>query len=143
MAVPITVNIPEPMTAPMPREVRLIQPSDFFNRRSGSSASEISWSMFLTRNSPEPTRHHPTAIRIEERGNSTLRGLYPQLRLLPSGSECAQRRSPSSRSRSGPAEVGVSLHEFLGSMIGEADSKLAILAIALDANDGAGAVSGV
>src|ERR1700730_2874409 len=79
MAVPITVKIPEPITAPIPSDVRLNQPSDFFNRRSGSSASEISWSMFLTRNSPEPTRHHPPAIRIEERGNCTLRGRSPQL----------------------------------------------------------------
>src|SRR5260221_8791060 len=94
MAVPTTVKIPEPMTAPIPSEVRLSQPSDFFNRRSGSSASEISWSIFLTRNSPEPTRHHPTARRNEERGNSTLRGLYPQLRVLARGSECAQRLPP-------------------------------------------------
>ena len=50
--------------------------------------------MFLTRNSPEPTRHHPTAKRIEERGNSTLRGFSPQLRVLPEGRECAQRLSP-------------------------------------------------
>jgi len=32
IAVPITVKMPEPMTAPIPSEVRLIQPSDFFNR---------------------------------------------------------------------------------------------------------------
>src|ERR1700676_984306 len=79
MAVPTTVKIPEPMTAPIPREVRLSHPSDFFNRRSGSSASEINWSIFLTRNSPEPNRHHPTARRIEQRGNSTLSGRSPQL----------------------------------------------------------------
>src|SRR5260370_41450121 len=93
MAVPTTVKIPEPMTAQIPREVRLNQPSDFFNRRSGSSASEISWSMFLTRNSPEPTRHHPTGARIEQLADSTLRGFTPQLRALPRGGECAQRRS--------------------------------------------------
>src|ERR1700752_1139316 len=61
MAVPTTVKIPEPMTAPIPSEVRLSQPSDFFNRRSGSSASEINWSMFLTRKSVELNRHHPHA----------------------------------------------------------------------------------
>src|SRR6267378_24292 len=42
-----------------------------------------------------------------------------------------------------PAEVRVSLHELLGSVIGETDGKLAVLAIALDANNGSRAVSGV
>src|SRR2546430_4437003 len=42
-----------------------------------------------------------------------------------------------------PAEVRVSLHELLGSVIGESDGKLAVLAIALDANNGSRAVSGV
>src|SRR6266513_605980 len=35
-----------------------------------------------------------------------------------------------------PAEVRVSLHKLLGSVIGETDGKLAVLAIALDANNG-------
>src|ERR1700722_15120710 len=51
IAVPITVKIPEPMTAPMPRAVREIGPSVFFSRRSGSSESEISLSMDLQQNS--------------------------------------------------------------------------------------------
>ena len=42
MAVPTTVKIPDPITAPMPSDVRLSQPSDFFRRISGLSASEIS-----------------------------------------------------------------------------------------------------
>src|SRR5467141_5352252 len=42
-----------------------------------------------------------------------------------------------------PAEVRVSLHELLGSVIGETDGKLPVLAIALDANNGSRAVSGV
>src|SRR5258708_21938172 len=87
------VKIPEPMTAPIPREVRLNHPSDFFNRRSGSSASEISWSMFLTRNSPEPTRHHPTAARIEQRGDSTLTGFTPQLRARDDGGAFASSKA--------------------------------------------------
>src|SRR5260221_14148498 len=56
MAVPTIVKIPEPMTAPMPREVRLSQPKDFFNRNSAPSQSEISWSMFLRRKSDEATQ---------------------------------------------------------------------------------------
>ena len=59
IAVPTTVKMPEPITAPMPSAVRLSHPRDFFNRRSGSSASDINWSIFLTRNSPEPNGHHP------------------------------------------------------------------------------------
>src|SRR5258707_15773649 len=42
-----------------------------------------------------------------------------------------------------PAEVRVSLHELFGSVIGETDGKLPVLAIALDANNGSRAVSGV
>src|SRR5260221_13970024 len=56
MAVPTIVKIPEPMTAPMPREVRLSQPKDFFNRNSAPSQSEISWSMFLRRKKDEATQ---------------------------------------------------------------------------------------
>ncbi len=47
MAVPITVKIPEPMTAPMPRAVSDHGPSVFLSRCSGSSDSEISLSMDL------------------------------------------------------------------------------------------------
>src|SRR5690348_8904323 len=135
MAVPTTVNIPEPMTAPIPREVRLSQPSDFFNRRSGSSASEISLSMFLTRNSPESTRHHPTVMRIEERGDCTLRGCSPQLRAWPKVRECAQRNSTLRPGVLSPAEVCVSLHEFFGAVIGKADGKFAVVAIAFNADN--------
>src|SRR6266404_2751738 len=56
MAVPTIVKIPEPITAPIPREVRLSQPKDFFNRNSAPSQSEISWSMFLRRKSDEATQ---------------------------------------------------------------------------------------
>ena len=47
MAVPTTVKIPEPMTAPMPNAVSDHGPSVFFSRCSGSSESEISLSMDL------------------------------------------------------------------------------------------------
>jgi hypothetical protein len=47
MAVPMTVKMPEPMTAPMPRAVSDQGPSVFFSRCSGSSDSEISLSMDL------------------------------------------------------------------------------------------------
>src|SRR6266852_6313627 len=78
MAVPTTVKIPDPMTAPIPREVRLSQPRVFFRRRSGSSESEINRSIFLTRNSPESTRHPPHANLAEKLGHSTLQGYAPQ-----------------------------------------------------------------
>jgi len=51
MAVPTTVKMPEPMTAPMPRAVSDHGPRVFFSRCSGSSDSEISLSMDLQQNS--------------------------------------------------------------------------------------------
>src|SRR5258708_6364414 len=51
MAVPITVKMPEPITAPMPRAVSEIGPSVFLSLRSGSSESEISLSMDLQQKS--------------------------------------------------------------------------------------------
>ena len=45
MAVPITVKMPEPMTAPMPSAVSETGPSVFFKLCSGRSASEMSLSM--------------------------------------------------------------------------------------------------
>ena len=47
MAVPITVKMPDPMTAPMPRAVSDHGPRVFFSRCSGSSDSEISLSIDL------------------------------------------------------------------------------------------------
>src|SRR5690348_482197 len=47
IAVPITVKMPEPMTAPMPSEVRETGPRVLRNLRSGSSDSAISLSMDL------------------------------------------------------------------------------------------------
>ncbi|MFP5277233.1 MAG: hypothetical protein ACLGPM_08955 [Acidobacteriota bacterium] len=47
MAVPMTVKIPEPMTAPMPSEVSDHGPSDFFSDCSGISESRSSLSIDL------------------------------------------------------------------------------------------------
>src|SRR5271165_6031373 len=47
MAVPMTVKMPEPMTAPMPRAVRDQGPSVFLSAWPGSSDSRISLSMDL------------------------------------------------------------------------------------------------
>src|SRR5271167_3725840 len=47
IAVPITVKMPEPMTAPMPKAVSDHGPRVFFIRCSGSSDSEISLSIDL------------------------------------------------------------------------------------------------
>jgi len=49
MAVPMTVKIPDPMTAPMPSAVSETGPSVFFSAFSGSSESEISLSIDLVR----------------------------------------------------------------------------------------------
>src|SRR5580704_16574117 len=55
IAVPMTEKIPEPITAPMPSEVRLIHPRDFFNRVSWFSESDRSWSILLQRRRCDPT----------------------------------------------------------------------------------------
>src|ERR1019366_10149047 len=47
MAVPITVKMPEPMTAPIPKAVSDHGPRVFLSRCSGSSDSEISLSIDL------------------------------------------------------------------------------------------------
>jgi hypothetical protein len=47
MAVPMTVKMPEPMTAPIPRAVSETGPSDFLSAFSGFSESEISLSIDL------------------------------------------------------------------------------------------------
>jgi hypothetical protein len=47
MAVPMTVKMPEPITAPMPSAVSDHGPSDFFNANSGSIESASSLSMDL------------------------------------------------------------------------------------------------
>src|SRR5437879_2335745 len=51
IAVPMTVKIPEPITAPMPRAVSETGPSVFFRRRSGCSESDISLSIDLQQKS--------------------------------------------------------------------------------------------
>jgi hypothetical protein len=47
MAVPMTVKMPEPMTAPIPRAVRETGPSVFLRACAGASESEISLSIDL------------------------------------------------------------------------------------------------
>src|SRR5712675_1905171 len=144
MAVPTTVKIPEPMTAPIPREVRLSQPSDFFNRRSGSSASEISLSIFLTRNRPESTRHHPTVML--NRGTWKLYLVEPVSATAGTFRDvamCAKTLYLEYAERLGPAEIRVSFHEFFCSVVGEADGKFALVAIAFNNDDRARAVGGV
>src|SRR6267154_2456815 len=51
IAVPMTVKIPEPMTAPIPSAVSETGPSVFFRRRSGCSESDISLSIDLQQKS--------------------------------------------------------------------------------------------
>jgi hypothetical protein len=49
IATPMTVKIPDPITAPMPSAVKDTGPSVFFNACSGISDSEISLSIDLVR----------------------------------------------------------------------------------------------
>ena len=51
MAVPMTVKIPDPITAPIPSAVSETGPSVFFSLRSGSCESEIRLSMDLQQKS--------------------------------------------------------------------------------------------
>src|SRR5258708_25268593 len=51
MAVPMTVKIPDPITAPIPSAVSETGPSVFFRRRSGACESEIRLSMELQKKS--------------------------------------------------------------------------------------------
>jgi len=62
IAVPMTVKMPEPMTAPMPSAVSDHGPSDFCSRRSGSSDSAISLSMDFLRNSCEARKFSWKAV---------------------------------------------------------------------------------
>ena len=78
MAVPMTVKIPEPMTAPMPSAVSDHGPSDFLRAFSGSSESRISLSMDLRANSwlgsavlllqPQGVPSNPLRVLAEDRG---------------------------------------------------------------------------
>src|SRR5258708_7951694 len=66
MAVPTMVKIPEPMTAPMPSEVRLSQPSDFLSRVSSFCESERSLSMLLQRKSGDDATRALRSSPVEE-----------------------------------------------------------------------------
>ena len=54
-AVPVSVKIPDPITAPMPKAVMLQGPRLLRSRCAGSSEASISASMLLVRSSWEPT----------------------------------------------------------------------------------------
>ena len=60
-AVPVRTKMPLPMMAPTPRAVRLSHPRVFLSRRSGWSASEMSWSMLFVRKNCGSNRHPPRA----------------------------------------------------------------------------------
>ena len=65
IAVPMTVKMPEPMTAPIPSAVSETGPSVFFSLRSGSSESEISLSMDLQQKSwLSEVRGLPSVVRL-------------------------------------------------------------------------------
>src|SRR5882762_778896 len=66
------VKMPDPMTAPMPSEVKLSHPRDFFNRTSAFSESDMSWSIPLQRKSSDPTHALRSRPGKPEAQNYTL-----------------------------------------------------------------------
>src|SRR3974390_1348425 len=68
--------MPEPMTAPIPSEVRLNQPSDFLSLISALSESANNWSMLLQRNSGDATH----ALRSSTRCGNDSASLYREFR---------------------------------------------------------------
>src|SRR5580700_6458768 len=160
----MTVNIPEPMTAPIPSEVRLTQPRDFLSRFSGFSESEMSLSMFFFRKSCGSNRHLPRAtdkkLYLARRSGATVdssvettgksspdpesrTGLRSRLRTpawreAPPGETSAGRRSALRQ-----PEIGVALYQFLGTVVLEADGDPAVVSFTFDADDGADAVLGM
>src|SRR5215469_1963321 len=89
MAVPMTVKIPEPMTAPMPSAVSDHGPSDFFSACSGSSDSRMSLSMDLQASSWLGRVLLPV-LSMEVRG-IPLRGLQGSVHGENSGREYLKR----------------------------------------------------
>src|SRR6185312_10281995 len=63
-AVPVSVKIPEPITAPIPSAVRLHGPSDFRSCFSGSCEAAISASMLRVRRSDVPNLIRLTRVRL-------------------------------------------------------------------------------
>jgi hypothetical protein len=91
MAVPTTVKMPEPMTAPIPSPVSDHGPSVFFSRCSGSSDSEISLSMDLHAKSWFGRSMLPVEsdswIQTETAGRGQVRGEFTTLQLRSAGSD--------------------------------------------------------
>src|SRR5256885_13555635 len=131
MAVPMMVKIPEPITAPMPSDVRLTQPRVFFNRTSACSESESNWSMPLQRNKGDATR--------------TLRFASDRRFVPPPDALCRWDYAPQCTLRGAVAQhwvpalnvlqLGVAFDELLRSAAGKTNGKPAILVITLDTDD--------
>jgi hypothetical protein len=93
MAVPMTVKMPEPITAPMPRAVSDHGPSDFLSACSGSSDSRISLSMDF-RASSCLSRAVLLVLSLDYTAmkNSLRRSLHGEERLLESSCEASAGR---------------------------------------------------
>jgi hypothetical protein len=79
----MTVNIPEPITAPIPSAVSDTGPSVFFRACSGISDSEISLSIDLVRKICLASALAPAYRRIGAgRFNSYVRRLHPRVGVL-------------------------------------------------------------
>src|SRR5580692_6342067 len=90
IATPMTVKIPEPITAPIPSAVSDTGPSVFFNACSGFSDSQISLSIDLVRKICLASALAPAYRRIGAgRFNCTCDSdCYARLRLSPSQERC-------------------------------------------------------
>src|SRR5258708_4165272 len=136
MAVPMIVKMPEPMTAPIPSEVRLSQPGDFFNRTSAFSESHMTWSIPLQRKSCEATdllrsrpgkpaeSHHPMLFWSKKRPS-----IYPE---TVRRATCCRLVFVTRLSFLGLLKLRIALDEFLCAASGETYRDAAVFVIALD-----------
>src|SRR6266567_2464887 len=139
MAVPMIVKMPEPMTAPIPSEVRLSQPRDFFNRTSAFSESDMSWSIPLQRKSCEATHllrsrpgkpaesHHPMLFWSKKRTS-----IYPE---TVRRATCCRLVFVGRLSFLGLLKLRIALDEFLRAAPGKTYRDAAVFVIAFDAYD--------
>src|SRR5271163_4862986 len=110
MAVPMTVKIPEPITAPMPRAVSDTGPSVFFSLRSGFSESEISLSMDLQQNACVfDVRMTALAGSMGDGGNGSS---SPQIEMWKMGSKARAKRSCPRQSLEGSSQRLAAVYRF-------------------------------
>src|SRR5260370_16570435 len=145
MYVPTMVKIPEPITAPIPNDVRVNHPRDFFNRTSAFSESDSSWSIFLQRKSCDPThalRSRPAKTARTKSPGAVLRS-ESEPQFTPRRCIAQPPRDHSSRIHTGSSdllELSVALDKLFGPAPRKTDGKAAIFILAFHAHDRSHAV---